>query len=104
MLLRGGVKIAAAPSVPTSVVSTVGAGDAFAAALTVALCAGSTRRPHCGPPAPWAPPPWPTSAVSRGSSRWTPTCPDGRAVSGLTVGSVVTNRGFGPRQAPRCDD
>nr|WP_274635968.1 ribokinase [Microbacterium bovistercoris] len=40
VLLRGGVKIAAAPSVPTSVVSTVGAGDAFAAALTVALLRG----------------------------------------------------------------
>lgn len=40
VLLRGGVRVASAPSVPTSVVSTVGAGDAFAAALTVALLRG----------------------------------------------------------------
>jgi ribokinase len=40
VLLRGGRRVASAPSVPTSVVSTVGAGDAFAAALTVALLRG----------------------------------------------------------------
>lgn len=40
VLLRRGVEVAKAPSVPTSVVSTVGAGDAFAAALTVALLGG----------------------------------------------------------------
>lgn len=40
VLLRGGVKVAQAPSAPTTVVSTVGAGDAFAAALTVGLLRG----------------------------------------------------------------
>jgi ribokinase len=40
VLLRRGTRVAAAPSTPTSVVSTVGAGDAFAAALTVGLLRG----------------------------------------------------------------
>jgi ribokinase len=40
VLLRAGRQVAQAPSVPTSVVSTVGAGDAFAAALTVAMLRG----------------------------------------------------------------
>jgi len=40
VLLRAGRRVAEAPSVPTSVVSTVGAGDAFAAALTVAMLRG----------------------------------------------------------------
>ncbi|GAA3773685.1 ribokinase [Microbacterium kribbense] len=40
VLLRRGVRVAQAPGVPTSVVSTVGAGDAFAAALTVGLLQG----------------------------------------------------------------
>ncbi|QAY60124.1 ribokinase [Microbacterium protaetiae] len=40
VLLRRGVEVASAPSVPTSVVNTVGAGDAFAAALTVGLLRG----------------------------------------------------------------
>ena len=40
ILLRDGVEIARAKAPATSVVSSVGAGDAFAAALTVALLRG----------------------------------------------------------------
>lgn len=39
-LYRDGVRIAEAPSLPTQVVNTVGAGDAFCAALVLALRAG----------------------------------------------------------------
>lgn len=39
-LFEGGVEVASAPAVKTEVVNTVGAGDAFCAALTVALASG----------------------------------------------------------------
>jgi ribokinase len=45
ILLRDGVEIARAKAPATSVVSSVGAGDAFAAALTVALLSGHQPQP-----------------------------------------------------------
>lgn len=92
-----GIKTAHAPATKTNVVNSVGAGDAFCAALVLALASGLDEESSLAAACAVGAPPSGASFPNRSSSGWTTTCGSKNRGSGSArcVGhrSAAANRG-----------